>query len=89
MDGQQQRRALTAAESALRALAAGDGDRAVAAAVKAAELDQIGVFSTLEPAVAAAAEDVARTGVIGEFARRALGDAVSPGPLASVVEALP
>ncbi len=45
MDGQQQRKALSAAESALRALAAGETGRARAAADKAASLDQVGAYA--------------------------------------------
>ena len=89
MDGRKQRQALSAAESALRALAAGDGTRARSAAAKAAVLDQIGSFATLEAAVASAADDLSGSGSISDEVRAALSDAVGPGPLAAMVADLP
>ena len=62
MDGQQQRRALTAATSALRALAAGHATRAVAAAGKAAALDQLGMYAAFVEWVSRAAEEVEEFG---------------------------
>lgn len=88
LDGQRQRNALTAAERALVALSAGDGARARLNAAKAAELDQIGAFAALPDAVAAAAEDLAAGGKVGEKARAALRTAVPDGPLATLVDAL-
>ncbi len=88
MDGQSQRRALTAAEQAIQALGAGDGDRAVAAARRAAELDQVGAFADLVGAVAVAAADLTASGAVGTAAWDGVAAAVGPGPLAVEVEAL-
>jgi hypothetical protein len=88
LDGQRQRNALTAAEKAPAALAAGDGERARINAAKAADLDQIGVYAGLPDAVAAAANDVAGGGAIGADARSRLRSAVPPGPLHALVDAL-
>jgi hypothetical protein len=88
LDGQRQRNALTAAERALAALAAGDAERAKLQAAKAAELDQIGAFADLPGAVAAAEADLATTGAVGDGARTLLRAAVPPGPLGALVDAL-
>ena len=58
MDGQQQRKALSAAESALRALAAGDAGRARTAAEKAVALDQLGVYGAFAGWVRRAAGEI-------------------------------
>lgn len=88
LDGQRQRNALTAAERALAALAAGDAERATINAARAVELDQIGAFAALPHAVAAAVDDLATTGKVGETSRTMLRDAVPPGPLGTLVDAL-
>jgi len=85
-DGRAQRRALTAAEQAIAALAAGDGDRALAAAASAADLDQVGVFTALPAAVEAAAADLAASGTITGRSWDVVAAAVGPGPLAFAVE---
>lgn len=51
MDGQAQREALSAAERAIVLLGRGDPAEAVAAARRAASLDQIGAFAGLPAAV--------------------------------------
>jgi hypothetical protein len=86
VDGQQQRNALTAAEQALRALASGDSARAVRAAARAAELDQIGLYVALPDAVAAAIEHRDTTGSVGGDALETLRAAVGPGPLQGLVD---
>lgn len=88
MDGQQQRKALSAAERSIHQLAGGKPEGAERAAALAAELDQIGVFSALTSAVSQAATDLRGAGVISEAAKAALVDAVGPGPLAAAVSQL-
>ncbi len=88
MNGQQQRRALTAAEQSIQALGAGDGPKAVTAARRAAELDQIGAFAGLPTAVESAATDLETTGAISDASWDAVAQAVGPGPLANEVAAL-
>jgi hypothetical protein len=88
MDGQQQRKALSAAERALEALEKGDGDAAQRAAAEAASLDQIGAFSRLVGAVELAAADLAASARVGDSALAALLEAVGPGPLAARAEGL-
>lgn len=88
MDGQQQRNALTAAEQALRALAEGAADRAMQAALRAHELDQIGLYATLPDAVAVAVSDLTSQGEIGVDTVKMLRTAVGPGPLEGLIELL-
>ena len=88
MDGQQQRKALSAAERALEALEKGDGDAARRAAAEAAVLDQVEAFAHLVDAVELAATDLAGGGRLGDPAHAALLEAVGPGPLAARVEQL-
>ena len=85
MDGQQQRRALTAAERAVRSLAAAEAEAARAAADQAAQLDQIGVFADLPAAVAAAAESLQSAGLVPPADWDTIAAAVGPGPLAALV----
>ncbi len=85
LDGQRQRRALTAAEQAIQALAAGHGERAAAAAARAAELDQIGVFAGLPEAVAAAVGELTGGDSVSAASWDGLAAAVGPGPLAAAV----
>jgi hypothetical protein len=86
VDGRQQRRALTAAEQAIRHLGAGDGTRAVDAAQRAAELDQIEVFAGLPAAVGRAAADLDGGGAISAAAWEGVSAAVGQGPLAFLVD---
>ncbi|MDQ3782200.1 MAG: hypothetical protein M3349_04590 [Actinomycetota bacterium] len=88
VDGQQQRNALTAAEQALRALAEGDAERATQAALRAHELDQIGLYVALPDAVAVAISDLTRQGEIGVDTVAMLRAAVGPGPLEGLIELL-
>jgi hypothetical protein len=88
VDGQKQRNALTAAEQALRALAAEDPEKAVRAAARAAELDQISLYAALPDAVAAAVADLQGTGSVGGDAQAGLRAAVGPGPLQGLVDEL-
>ena len=85
MDGRRQRNALTAAEQAIRALAAGDADRARAATTQAVDLDQIGAYAGLDAAVETALEQLEATGSVGDAWDR-VAAAVPPGPLTSEVE---
>jgi hypothetical protein len=88
MDGQQQRRALSAAESAVRALAAGEAARARAAAGKAALLDQVGAYAGFAALVGRAAAEVEESGAVTEATRDALRDTLGAGPLGAAVEEL-
>jgi hypothetical protein len=88
LDGQRQRKALSAAERALEALERGDADSARKSAAEAADLDQVGVFADLVGAVELAVADLASSGAVGEAVRAALLAAVGPGPLAARVEGL-
>ena len=88
MDGQQQRKALSAAESALRALASGDAGRARVAAEKAAALDQLGVYGAFAGWVRRAAGEIEDFGRVLPESRRGLEDVLGPGPLAAAVEEL-
>ena len=88
MDGQQQRKALSAAERALEALEKGDGDAARRAAAEAAVLDQVEAFAHLVEAVELATADIATAGRVGDAALAALLEAVGPGPLAARAAAL-
>jgi len=85
IDGQQQRKALTAAEQALHALEAGEGDKAIEAAARAAELDQIGLFAAL-PGVVAASVESADGGKVTAAGWRAIAAALGPGPLAAFAD---
>ncbi len=84
-DGKRQRNALTAAERALRALGAGDAQRALRTAAKAAELDQLGLFAGLSVGVDAAVADLEATGGVGDESWDRLEVAVGPGPLGGVL----
>ena len=79
IDGQQQRRALTAAEQAIRALAAGSHDKAAAAAGRAEELDQVGAYEGFQRAITGAAAGESWESIL---------DIVGPGPLAALVAEL-
>lgn len=73
IDGHAQRKALTAAEQAIRALGEGKSDRANAAAARAVEMDQVGAFAGLVEAVAKGDWDAVR-------------EVVGPGPLSFVID---
>jgi hypothetical protein len=88
MSGQQQRKALSAADSALRALAAGEAVRARAAAGKAASLDQIGAYAGFAGLVGRAAGEIEESGAVTAATRDALRAALGPGPLGASVEEL-
>ena len=82
MDGQQQRRALTAAERSIRLAFSGDEEGARRAAATAESLDQVGVYEGLSDLIVA----VGSPPDAGRLA--ALTDALGPGPLAVLVESL-
>ncbi len=86
MDGQQQRKALTAAERAIQLLARHDAAGARRAASLAASLDQVGAFSRFEQAVHAAADDLDLSGVVSPAAWQAVREAVGPGPLQAALD---
>jgi hypothetical protein len=86
MDGQKQRRALTAAEQALRALADGNGDAARRAIARAVELDQVQMFGEVAPLIDDAASEVHTGGGLTAERWRAIAGALGPGPLAAFAE---
>lgn len=82
MDGQQQRRALTAAERSIRLAFSGDEEGARRAAATAESLDQIGVYEGL-------ADLIVAVGAPPDPERLAsLTEALGPGPLAALAESL-
>ena len=85
-DGQQQRKALTALERAVNALAKDDVETAERAAGRAAELDQIGVYSAVPEAIGHIGRLRADGEAVPDQAWEALLVAVGPGPVAAVVE---
>ena len=85
--GRDQRRAVGAAELALRLLAAGDGPGARRAAEAAARLDRVGVFADLPAAVEEAAAG-SRAGAVRPATRSRLTAAVGEGPLRALAEGL-
>lgn len=86
-DGKKQRNALTAAENAVRALAAGNADRASANARRAADLDQIGAYSGFADAVLTITPGLAESGP-SPAEWDAVSAALEPGPLAFLVDEL-
>ena len=85
-DGRKQRNALTSAEQALRALAAGQGGRAFKNAAQAANLDQIGAHVGLREAVALAVDDIDNAGVVSVDSWERLKGIVGIGPLRSLID---
>ncbi len=86
MNGKHQRNALTAAERALTALGAGDGEGARRAVARAVELDQLGIYEPVSLSVGLAADDLDHRGVISEEHWDLVAAAVPQGPLEAVVE---
>ena len=82
MDGQQQRRALTAAERSIKLAFGGDLEGARRAAATAESLDQVGVYEGLSDLLVAVGSPPDQTKV--EHLAEALGD----GPLAALVATL-
>jgi hypothetical protein len=87
-DGQRQRKALTAAERALRALGAGKAARARKAAAQAADLDQIGAYSGLDTAVASLAHILDRGEAIDDAGWDSIIAVLGLGPLTGLVDEL-
>ena len=83
IDGQRQRRALTAVEQALRALEAGDGVRAGIAAAEAAALDQVGAYRGFVDAVAVGIGDLEIGGEVTAPSWATIAAVLGPGPLGS------
>lgn len=87
-DGQKQRAALTAAERALRAVAAGDAAKARASARKAAELDQIGTYSDFVRAIEPVAQKLDTEGPLEDADWDGLAESLGMGPVAGLIEEL-
>jgi hypothetical protein len=85
-NGQQQRRALTAAEQALQALQAGDAERARQAAARAVGLDQIGVYEAFPDAIGAAADEIDASGKVSPQGWQRLSAILGPGPLQAIAD---
>ena len=88
MDGQQQCKALNAAERAIAYLAPLRSDDAGRGAMLAAELNQIGIFASFPDAVRWAIADMDSGDSISEQTRAVLREAVGPGPMAAAVDQL-
>jgi hypothetical protein len=88
MDGQQQRQALTAAERAIEAVARKDPAGARMAIATAVERDQVGLFAALADAVHLAAALLEQEGELTPATWDTIADAVGPGPLQGLVEAV-
>lgn len=86
--GRLQRQALTAAERAVEALGRGDPVSARMAVSTALDRDQTGMYVGLADAVDLAAGMLERDRPISEGAWSHLADAVGPGPLQALVEAV-
>ncbi len=87
-DGHKQRRALTAAEQALRALGAGDGAKARQTAAKAADLDQIGLYAGFTAAVAPLADRLETGEAIDDAGWDSLVAVLGAGPLSGLIDEL-
>jgi hypothetical protein len=81
IDGQRQRRALTAAENALRALDGGDPARARVAATEAVDLDRVDAYRGFVAAVERAAADLEAGVRVTRESWAGLAAALGPGPL--------
>lgn len=88
VDGKKQRRAHSAAERAIRALADGDPVTARRAARKALDLDQVGMFPHFVEAVHAAAGHLDAGEPVPPMAWDLVAQAAGPGPLSILVEEL-
>lgn len=86
--GRMQRQALTAAERAIEALGRGDPVSARMAVSTALDRDQTGMYVGMADAVDLAAGMLERDEQITEGAWSHLADAVGPGPLQALVEAV-
>lgn len=86
--GRLQRQALTAAERAVEALGRGDPVSARMAISTALDKDQTGMYVGVADAVDVAAGMLERDEPITEGAWGHLADAVGPGPLQALVEAV-
>ena len=87
-DGLKQRKALTAAEQAVRALGAGSGAKARASAAKAAELDQIGLYGGFAEAVEPLAADLESGNAITDSGWDDLATVLGMGPLSALIDEL-
>ena len=88
MDGHRQRQALNAAERAIEALGHKDGAGARMAIASALERDQAGLYEAMADAVQLAATQLEVDGEITPATWDILADAVGPGPLQGLVEAV-
>ena len=88
MDGQQQRKALTAAENALRSLGERHPFKAKRNAFQAVELDQVGAFEGLPNAVEMAIHDIEHGGRVSPDGWDRLAAVVGPGPLSALIDDL-
>ena len=87
-DGHQQRKALTALERVVTALAKGDTTSALRAAATSADLDQIGAYAAVPAAVAAITQHIDAEVTVPDGAWDTLSSAVGPGPVAAAIDQL-
>ena len=87
-DGHQQRKALTALERAVGALAKRDAVTAKRAAGRAAEFDQTGVYAAVPGPIDQIVQHIEAETPVPEDLWNALLNAVGPGPVGAVVEQL-
>ena len=86
MDGQQQRKAFTAAETAIVSLGAGQPLKAKRNAHLAVELDQIEAYSGLPRAVEMGIHDIEQTGTVSGAVWDRLAELVGEGPLLALID---
>ncbi len=86
--GQRQRQALTAVEQTLRALGGGNAAKARKAAAQAVDLDQIGIYSGLDTAVAPLADRLERGEAIDDAGWDGLVAVLGVGPLSGLIDEL-
>ncbi len=86
MDGKRQRRALTAAEQTITALASGDAAAARRGAERAADLDQLGIYIAFSQLARRAADDLEQGRAVSARMWAAIRDALGPGPLAQAAQ---
>ncbi len=87
-DGEKQRRALTAAEQALRALGNGDAAKARSRAARAAELDQIGTYASFVDSLAPLADQIEAGEAISDAGWDHLANSLGMGPLSGLIDEL-
>jgi hypothetical protein len=86
VDGQQQRKAFSAAETAIASLGAAQPLKAKRNAHLAVDLDQIGAFTGLPRAVEMGIHDIEQTGAVSGAVWDRLAVLVGDGPLRALID---